>query len=80
MQLQHDIVLENNKKFLGKTLKVLVDGYNSYDDSYVGRFYGQVPDIDGTVLFTSPRELTPGEFVDVTVLGFDEYDLTGKAL
>ena len=80
MQLQHDIVLENNKKFLGKTLKVLVDGYNSYDDTYVGRFYGQVPNIDGTVLFTSPRELTPGEFVDVTVLGFDEYDLTGKAL
>ena len=80
MQLQHVIVLENNKKFLGKTLKVLVDGYNSYDDTYVGRFYGQVPDIDGTVLFTSPRELTPGEFVDVTVLGFDEYDLTGKAL
>ena len=80
MQLQHDIVLENNKKFLGKTLKVLVDGYNSYDATYVGRRYGQVPDIDGTVLFTSPRELTPGEFVDVTVLGFDEYDLTGKAL
>ncbi len=80
MQLQHDIVLENNKIFLGKTLKVLVDGYNSYDDTYVGRFYGQVPDIDGTVLFTSPRELMPGEFVDVTVLGFDEYDLTGKAL
>ena len=80
MQLQHDIVLENNKKFLGKTLKVLVDGYNSYDDTYVGRFYGQVPDIDGTVLFTSPRELMPGEFVDVTVLGFDEYDLTGTAL
>ena len=79
MQLQHDIVLENNKKFLGKTLKVLVDGYNSYDDTYVGRFYGQVPGIDGTVLFTSPRELTPGEFVEVSILGFDEYDLTGKA-
>ncbi len=77
---QHDIVLENNKKFLGKTLKVLVDAYNTYDDTYVGRFYGQVPDIDGTVLFESPRELTPGEFVDVTILGFDEYDLTGKAL
>ena len=80
MQLQHDIVLENNKKFLGKTLKVLVDAYNTYDDTYVGRFYGQVPDIDGTVLFSSPRELTPGEFVDVTILGFEEYDLTGKAL
>ena len=80
MQLQHEIVLENNKKFLGKTLKVLVDAYNTYDDTYVGRFYGQVPDIDGTVLFSSPRELTPGEFVDVTILGFEEYDLTGKAL
>lgn len=79
MQLQHDIVLKNNKKFLGKTLKVLVDAYNSYEDSYIGRFYGQVPDIDGTVLFTSPRELQPGEFVDVNILGFDEYDLTGKA-
>ncbi|MBP5272696.1 MAG: 30S ribosomal protein S12 methylthiotransferase RimO, partial [Clostridia bacterium] len=79
MQLQHDIVLKNNKKFLGKTLKVLVDAYNSYEDSYIGRFYGQVPDIDGTVLFTSPRALQPGEFVDVNILGFDEYDLTGKA-
>ena len=80
MQLQHDIVLQNNKKFLGKTLKVLVDAYNTYDDTYIGRFYGQVPDIDGTVLFTSLRELEPGDFVDVTILGFDEYDLTGKAL
>lgn len=80
MQLQHDIVLQNNQKFLGKTLKVLVDGYNTYDDTYIGRFYGQVPDIDGTVLFTSLRELQPGDFVDVTILGYDEYDLTGKAL
>lgn len=79
MQLQHDIVLENNKKFLGKTLKVLVDGYNTHNNTYVGRFYGQVPDIDGTVVFESPRELTPGDFVEVSILGFDEYDLTGKA-
>lgn len=79
MQLQHDIVLQNNKKFLGKTLKVMVDGQNPHDNTYVGRSYAQVPDIDGTVLFTCPRQLTPGEFVDVTILGFDEYDLTGKA-
>ncbi len=79
MQLQHDIVLQNQKKFLGKTLKVLVDGYNTYDDSYFGRFYGQVPDIDGTVLFKSPRELRPGEFAEVTILSFDEYDLVGRA-
>lgn len=79
MQLQHDIVLENNKKFLGKTLKVLVDAYNTYDDSYIGRFYGQVPEIDGTVLFKSPRELQPGDFADVNILGYDDYDLTGKA-
>lgn len=80
MQLQHDIVLENNKKYLGRTLTVMVDGYNAYDDSYIGRFYGQVPDIDGTVLFKSPRELRPGTFAEVTILSFDEYDLVGRAL
>lgn len=80
MQLQHDIVLENNKKFLGRTLKVMVDGYNTYDDTWYGRFYGQVPDIDGQVLFTHRGDLTPGTFVDVTILGMDEYDLTGKTL
>lgn len=79
MQLQHDIVLENNRKFLGKTLKVLVDGYDPYNKNYFGRFYGQVPEIDGTVLFTSPRRLEPGDFTEVTVLGVHEYDLTGKA-
>ncbi|MBR5753202.1 MAG: 30S ribosomal protein S12 methylthiotransferase RimO [Clostridia bacterium] len=79
LQLQHDIVLENQKKFLGKTLQVLVDAYNTIDDTYIGRFYGQAPEIDGTVLFKSPRALHPGEFVEVSILGADEYDLTGKA-
>ena len=79
MQKQHDIVMKNNEKYIDKTLKVIVDGYNSYMDCYVGRSFMNVPEIDGTIMFTCERELKPGTFVDVDIVDFDEYDLTGES-
>lgn len=79
MQLQHDIVVENNKKYLGRTLDVLVDGYDKYSDSYIGRSSQQVPEVDGTVVFTCDRDLSAGDFVPVDIFGVDEYDITGQA-
>lgn len=80
MDRQHDIVLQNNEKWKGRTLKVIVDGFDEDASCYVGRSYMQVPEIDGTVLFGALTELHPGDFVEVEIIGADEYDLIGQAL
>jgi len=79
MELQHDIAVENNKKYLGQTMEVLVDGYDKYSDSYIGRTYRSVPEVDGLVSFTCSHEVDAGSFIDVDIFGIDEYDLTGQA-
>ena len=36
------------------------------------------PDIDGKIVFTTEKEYNSGDFVDVEVIGMNEYDLIGK--
>lgn len=38
------------------------------------------PDIDGKIIFTSPDFIKEGEFVDVEILGVNEYDLLGRTV
>lgn len=78
MQMQHDIAAEKNRACVGKTLEVVVGGYNKYDDVFVGRSYRSVPEIDGLVFFTGEKEMQPGDFVDVDIFDVDEYDLRGE--
>ena len=78
MDSQYGIVLEHNKKLVGKTLKVIVDGYDPYSDVYEGRTFRDAPEIDGKINFISDKSFTPGTFVDVKVTDFNEYDLLGE--
>ena len=79
MQLQRQIALKNNRKLIGKTLRVLVE--DSEDAStYIGRSYMDAPDIDDSVIFTSEKPLTPGDFADVYITDAFDYDITGKAV
>ncbi len=77
MRLQQAISLENNQKYIGKTLKVLVEE-KSEDASYVGRSEFDAPEIDNGVLFTSEKELEPGSFASVKISDAFDYDLTGE--
>ncbi len=79
MQDQYEIMNEKNSSAVGRTLKVLVEDYDSYTDTYSGRSYMDAPDIDNKVIFTSSDYVREGEFVDVEILGVNEYDLLGKA-
>ena len=76
MIAQQQISLKNKQRFIGKTLDVLIEGID--EDTYSGRFYGDAPDIDGTV-FVDSREipLTIGEFYAVKIVNALEYDLIG---
>ena len=79
MQDQYEINAEKNNNMIGRTLRVLVEDYDAYSDSYTGRSYMDAPDIDPQIMFTSPGALDNGEFVDVEIIGVNEYDLVGRA-
>ena len=69
---------KKNNERIGKVMKTLVEEYDSYTDSYVGRTYMDAPDIDGKITFTSEKPLLVGDFADVEILDFEDYDLVGR--
>lgn len=77
MSLQKEISKANNSTFVGKTLKTFVEGKLPEDGVYIGRTYRDTPSVDGFVFINSDRELESGQFVDVAISSFDEYDLIG---
>lgn len=73
MELQQTISLQVNQSYVGKTLDVLVEGYN--DNISIGRSYRDAPEIDGLVLIEGKAEV--GDIVPVRITGALAYDLTG---
>ncbi len=76
MSLQQKVSTEVNSKFIGKILKVLVDGCEN--GSYIGRSEFDAPEVDGLVYIKSERMLKPGEFINLKVTDTLEYDLVGE--
>lgn len=75
---QLEIVNLKNHEKIGNTYRVIVEDYDGYSDSYSGRTYMDAPEIDGKIIFTTDKEYNEGDFVDVEVIGMNEYDLIGK--
>ncbi len=76
MELQQNISLQINQSYVGKTLDVLVEGYNN--GISVGRSYRDAPEIDGLILIEDKAKI--GEIVPVKISGAMAYDLTGDLL
>ena len=79
MTHQMGISLAANEAKIGKTLEVMVDGREE-DGSYVGRTRYDAPGIDDGVIFTSDKELFPGDIVKVAITDAFDYDLVGEAV
>lgn len=76
MMKQQSISLKNKERFIGRLVEVLIEGVE--EESYWGRFYGDVPEIDGTVFVDSKGiPLTIGNFYSVKIVNALEYDLIG---
>lgn len=75
MEIQQNVSLQVNQSFVGKTLKVLVEGYG--DGMSVGRSYRDAPEVDGYVL--ALEKFKVGEFAQVKITGALAYDLEGVA-
>ena len=65
------------ESMIGKTLEVMVDGFDEEVEQFYGRSYADSPDIDGRVWIATDEPLREGDFVRVTIEGCVEGDLSG---
>lgn len=79
MEQQHQIMCENNKSFVGKTMNVLCEGFDRYAECFFGRSKADAPEVDGKVFFTAAGEKPKiGEIVAVNITGTLDCDLVGE--
>ena len=74
IELQHDISLNRNESFIGKTIKVLVD--ESEKNIGVGRTEFDSPEIDNIVNIKG--NVSKGSFVNIKIDSVNEYELIGS--
>ncbi len=76
MSLQKEISLDFNRSRVGTVERVLVDDW--VDGILVCRSRYESPDVDGEILVRYPDGSPVGSFVDVRIIGADEYDLIAE--
>lgn len=77
MKLQQQISLENNEKYIGSTIKCIVEGYTD-DGIVILRSEHDAPEIDGVVYAKSNEPVVPGDIEEIKITRADEYDLFGE--
>ena len=83
MLLQQPISLQVNQSYVGKTLDVLVEGFDK--GLTIGRSYRDAPEIDGLVFIEGTggknKPAPPiGSLVPVRITGAMEYDVVGSVV
>ena len=76
LEIQHEISLDRNESFVGKTLKVLVD--QEGENVSVGRTEYDSPEIDNIVHIQG--KVDKGNFVRVRIESANEYELIGSII
>lgn len=79
-ELQSRIMDDYNEAMIGKTVEVLVEGYDRLAECQFGRTYADSPEIDGMVFFTAETRYRPGTFVNVKIEETMDGDLIGTAV
>lgn len=82
MKIQKKVLAKTQKKWIGKRLEVVVEGYHPETKLLMtGRHYGQCPEIDGLVILNDARAVTAfGKVYEVEITEVAEYDLVGKVI
>ncbi len=79
MTLQNEISLENNRRRVGSTERVLID--SRQDDYYVGRTQYDSPEVDQEILIPAVgKRLLRGHFYEVRIDSASDYDLYGEVV
>lgn len=78
MLTQQKIAFAQNKDRIGDKVTCLVDSVDR-DSLGRGRYYGQAPDID-SICIIKHCSAKPGQFIEVKVVGTQDYDLLVKQI
>lgn len=79
MQEQSRISDWYNNDQIGRTLNILVEGYDSYAECWFGRSEADAPEIDGKVFFRcAPGKVKPGDMTCVLITSTIDWDLMGE--
>jgi ribosomal protein S12 methylthiotransferase len=82
MSAQSGISSENNRKYIGQAVKVLVEE-SLENHLFAGRTNFQAPEVDGLTYINTakmPFGLKIGSFADMRVTDTMEYDLMGEVI
>ena len=80
MEAQYNVHSENNEALIGKTLKILCEGYDKVAEIYYGRSEADAPEIDTKIYFSARHRVKDGEFVTVEITEVSDYDLIGREI
>lgn len=80
MEQQYGIFEEKQNEKIGKTFKVIVDGFDEENLFYTGRTYMDCLEIDSIVIISTEEELLPGDFVSVKIIATEDCDLVGEVV
>ena len=76
MEIQSKIALNNNEKLIGKVFKCLID--RKEGTNFIGRTFMDSPDVDNEVLIDAKKFYVKlGEFVNIKIIGANNFDLAG---
>ena len=78
--IQSRIMDEYNASQQGKTVEVLVDGYDCEMEQFYGRTYADSPEIDSRVWIATQEALVEGTFIKVCIDGVADGELSGYLL
>jgi ribosomal protein S12 methylthiotransferase len=84
--LRQKLILEQQKKnaeelnssSVGKIFRVLID--RKEDEYFIGRTYKDAPEVDQEVYVSYDKKIKTGEFCDVKIFDFEEFDLFGEVI
>ena len=76
MDIQTEIMDDWSRSFIGKTIRVLCEGYDEEVGLQFGRSYADSPDIDGIVFFSG--ECPSGEFTLVEITDISDGEWYGR--
>ena len=77
MRAQKEVTLDINKSLLNTTIRCFIEG-SIEEGVYVARSYRDAGDVDCCVFVETKDPLMSGEFCDVTIRDFKDYDLIGE--
>lgn len=78
MEQQQQIMSENSKKFIGKTINVICEGFDRYAECFFGRSKADAPEVDGKVFFVAEGAKPKiGDIIKVEITDTLDCDLMG---